>query len=335
MITKITPTLFSLLIATVILPYISYGQTPTEDQLRLLLPTAKELQGFVRFNDSTTIGELVSTVPKGEAEFSIPGHPPVQVIKDRIFMNREQPTLEGAIENFSLLERSFYTANANLHLAMSVRACTSTKSSWAAFLALHGSAPQTPGKHASSDEIGTKSTTLNGDSPTLNFYHQKIAVHLNGSQSNVAERAHSTIKFPAQSLDSIAFLIFLKAARHPELTGVTSRPVKVLVNGEAITAGNPIVVGKTVYVPAIDIAKKAGFVATWDEPTGKLFITSETRAVNLLAGFDKAITANGKITKMKMPVLKEGGLPVMSLTDLVDVLGGKLEFDETTYYVRF
>ncbi len=313
---------------------VAYGQSTTEDQLRSLLPTARELRGFVRFSDGSSIGEFVSTMPKGEFDHLGTGQHPELTVKDRIFMDRDQLTSGGDTEKCNIIERGFYTSDGNLGLAIYYKLCRSVAASKGAFLGNMGSAPQTQGRHSSSEEIGTESTFKQSEFPLINFYQSKVAVRIVGSQSNVARKSHSQIQYPAESLDSIAYLILLKAARHPELTDVKSRPVKVYVNDQAITSGFPIMVGKTVYVPAIDLAKKAGFAAKWDERTGKLVITVKSNTVTFLAGFDKAMTGNGKISKMKMPVLKEGGLPVMSLMDIVDVLGGKVENDETTYYVR-
>ncbi|MEP6754567.1 MAG: copper amine oxidase N-terminal domain-containing protein [Chthonomonadales bacterium] len=310
------------------------GQTPKPEDLISLVPSVAELRGFVRFSNGELMSRFVQIEPEKEfADLNFMGRD--HVLTDTILFNEDEPPRNGEKIKTHEGGRVFYTEDMDYRLILSVKMCSSAVDSKTVSIHRYGAAVPIHGHVAGLGEIGTASLYTDGFHPSMSFYQEQLSAFIVGNKSRIGSRKNDIPGFPLESLDSIAYLILLKGARQPDLTGIVSRPANITVNDQPITTGKPIVMGKTIYVPAVDLAIKAGFTVNWDESTGKLVITGKAGSTTFLAGYNKVATASGKVVKLSIPVLKEGGLPVMSLIDLVDVLGGTVSNDGITYAVKF
>ena len=310
------------------------AQTSKADQLISLVPSVADLRGFVRFSNGDLMSSFMQIEPEKEfADLNLMGRD--RILTDTILFNEDEPPRNGEKIKTHHGGRMFYTVDTNYNLILSVKICSSAVTSKTISVHRYGAAVPIHGHVAGVGEIGTASLYTDGFHPSLSFYQDQLSAFIVGNKSRIGSRKNDIPGFPLENLDSIAYLILLKGARQPDLTGIVSRPANITVNDQPITAGKPIVMGKTIYVPAVDLATKAGFTVTWDEPTGKLVVTGKAGSTTFLAGYNKVKTADGKVVKLSIPVLKEGGLPIVSLMEFIDVLGGTVSYDGITYSVKF
>ena len=82
------------------------------------------------------------------------------------------------------------------------------------------------------------------------------------------------------------------------------------------------VAGQT-YVPIAEFARAAGLTSRWNNKTGVLTLSGAGRKpVILMAGGMGATVARARV--LPVPVLKQNGQAVMTLTDLLAVTGGRI-----------
>ncbi len=164
---------------------------------------------------------------------------------------------------------------------------------------------------------------FNGASSMM-FVLGRTFVQVNCGPSNRAAREQVKAEFPPEAVEAIAETILLRISRVASIAGKGSGSAAVAVNGQPLPGRATLVSGQP-KVPVADVAKLAGWKVAWDAKTGKVTLSRGGRTVNLAAGSMSAtVGGEAKQVALKSPVLKDGGQPVMDLTELVGLLGGKV-----------
>ena len=180
-----------------------------------------------------------------------------------------------------------------------------------------------PGSFTSPEAIGDESWFLpqNGKFKTLTFRLGRMVVLVEGSRSRLAT---TDLEFPPAAVEAVAYQILLRASQQAKLVGVPDQNTRLAVNGHALPQ-NALLVGKQTYVPVREFAKAMGLTSGWDAKTGALTLTGAGRkAVALTAGSTQATVGGAKASALVVPVLKDGGEPVMALSDLLALTGGRV-----------
>ena len=150
-----------------------------------------------------------------------------------------------------------------------------------------------------------------------------MIVEVTGDVSDAALHSEH-LSFPQESVEAIAQLILLRAARHPELTELPVKDVIISVNGKALPKSSTLQLGDMIYVPVREFANAAGMQMKWNPKTGELALTRSNQTLTLSAGSFSVQGIGPKAVFMKTPVLTEAGQPVMVLKDLMALVGGSI-----------
>jgi len=122
----------------------------------------------------------------------------------------------------------------------------------------------------------------------------------------------------------VAGQVLLRASQEARLTGVSAHDARLAVNGHALPK-NALLVGKQTYVPVREFAKAMGLTSGWNAKTGALTLSGpKQKTVALTAGSMAATVGGAKAAALAVPVLKDGGEPVMALSDLLRLTGGRV-----------
>lgn len=226
----------------------------------------------------------------------------------------------------SHLQRDLYSSDGIYHIEIHVSLCPTPAAATEELALIRGasSGDFEPGNFTSAAMIGEESLFLLGPNfKHLLFRAGNLVVQISGSPSYTASRNKILAVFPPPAVDAVAYQILLRASRQASLTGVPTHAARLAVNGEPLN-GNPLLMGKQVYVPVIEFARAMGLKSQWDDKTGVLTMSGSTqKATTVTAGSTSAKVGAASVT-LKTPVLKEANQPVMALDDLLLLVKGKV-----------
>lgn len=292
------------------------AQDVTREQLEALILGEADLQGFARALTTDGVWR------KGESNF----------LAEKVSLNRDLATLYPGLEGpgrrgvVSSFWRGMESDQSYHYFTMIVRLCDTAET---AVEQLQYRRSQTSGilergALTNSTEIGDLSYASGNERfKTIICQFGKVMadIHVGVSPDGMSKKV---AEFPPEAVEALAHLLLLRAARQPELTGVEARKPTVTVNGRAMPAGKCVRVGKRVYVPVSAFAPLAGAQARWDATTGELHLVRGGLWRTLRFGDGKAKTPQGASAPLKVPLLKDGGEPVLLLDDLVMLLNGRV-----------
>ena len=147
---------------------------------------------------------------------------------------------------------------------------------------------------------------------------------IEGSRSFLASRRSNSPRFPEAAVEAVAYQVLLRASQQAKRIGGTAQNTRLTVNGHALPK-NALLVGKQTYVPVKEFAKAMGLTSGWDTKTGALTLSGTGhKTIALTAGSTAATVGGAKAAALVVPVLKDGGQPVMALSDLLRLTGGRI-----------
>lgn len=296
------------------------NQGVTKQQLQTLVPGQQDLQGFMQVRP---VGEL----PEGWS-------PGVWSPQTQTVIVPVSPAIplddEVALGDFSTLSRTFYSRNGLYRMTMLVELCP-TPAAAAEALATYRQSCQSsfsPGAFDARPAVGDESWVLpsmmGGTDNVLITRIGRMIVWVAGGLSSSAARHQVRTEFPRAAVEAAAYQVLLRASQQAALTGVSARMAQMTVNGHAQPKG-ALTVGKQVYVPVKAFARAVGLTSGWDAKTGALTLSGPKRkTVSLTAGSTEAKVGGLKAAALAVPVLKDGGEPVMALLDLLRLTGGRV-----------
>lgn len=307
-------------------------------QLRSLMPDEQDLQGFVRVRPA---GELADgwTPPVWSPQthsFEEPISPAV-AIDDDIETATPSPVGIGAKEplsgptGYSQIERVLYSQNGTYRLDIRLILNAPPSGSGLALSDLPlrqvfaSQAVPKKGTFSSSEPIGQESWVFptTGSSCAMIFRAGQIMAFVSGDISASAARRGTPATFPKAAIEAVAYQILLRAAQQVALTGVSTQPARLAVNGHALPKNALQVAGQT-YVPVSEFAKAMGLTTLWNNKTGSLTLSGAGRKTVILTADSTAASIGGAKAALTVPVLKQAGQPVMTLEDLLTVTGGRI-----------
>ena len=284
----------------------------TKEQMQTLVPGEQELQGFVHVNRD--------------------GVPPLAPVEDIVALNLDAAQLSpgwaempGSKGTFSYVVRNMRSVDGRYKIRIDVTVCDSPQTAQQELKAFLSEA--TSGKKAGS----LTSDTVIGDESwvedsydrfhTLLFRFGSLIVMLQGSGPRVVTPAQD---FLPAAVEAVAYQTLLRASQQAALIGVSAQTAQLTINGHAQPKGALKVAGR-VYVPVKEFARAMGLTSGWDAKTGALTLTGAGhKAVALTAGSTQATVGGAKAAALAVPVLKDGGEPVMALSDLLTLTGGRI-----------
>ena len=296
------------------------AQGATQQQLQTLIPDQQDLQGFTRVRP---LGEF--TNPDGSSRAG--------VIEDQVVLDGREDeyhpgwaTLLDQDGRMSQIKRSLYSESGEFHLAMTINICDAPE---AAHLEvqefLHACSTRfQQGTFSGASAIGDESWFNPSGYSTLIGRSGRVVFLIDGSRSFLASRRSNSPRFPEAAVEAVAYQILLRASQQAKLTGGTTQNTRLAVNGHALPQ-NALLVGKQTYVPVREFAKAMGLMSRWDTKTGALTLTGPKRKTVALTAGSTAVTVGGvRAAALIVPVLKDGGEPVMALSDLLALTGGRV-----------
>ena len=235
-------------------------------------------------------------------------------------------TLPDQGGRMSQIKRSLYSENGELHLVMTMNICDAPETAHLEvqhFLQVCSTRFQ-QGTFSSASAIGDESWFNPSGYSTLIGRTGRVVFLIEASRSFLAGRRGNSPRFPEAAVEAVAYQVLLRASQQAKLTGGTAQDTRLAVNGRALPQ-NALLVGKHVYVPVREFAKALGLTSGWDAKTGALTLSGPKRGtVALTAGSTQATVGGAKALALAVPVLKDGGQPVMALSDLLRLTGGRV-----------
>ena len=307
------------------------AQGATQQQLQTLAPNEQDLQGFIRVLPGSDTPSLLNN-GNATAAPQVSAKP----IKDTIFL-RNDPTstpywafVFSETVSVGAIKRLFQSADGTFVLDVAVILCDSPEAAHEQLSHLHWTAGMwKPGRWTGPEMIGDESLALveNGRIQTLAFRYGSLLALIEGSRSNrsfMFNRALTIQTMPPAAVEAIAYQIVLRASQQAKLISGPAQNTRLAVNGHALPK-NVLLVGKQTYVPVREFAKAMGLTSGWDAKTGALTLSGpKRRTVALTAGSTQATVGGARAAALTVPVLKDGGEPVMALSDLLTLTGGRI-----------
>ena len=296
------------------------AQGATQQQLQTLIPDQQDLQGFTRVRP---FGEFAN--PDGSSRAG--------VIEDQVILGGQEDehhpgwvTLPDQDGRMSQIKRSLYSESGEFELVMTVNICDTPE---AAHLEVQHflqvcSTRLLQGTFSGAPAIGDESWFNPSGYSTLIGRSGRMVFLIEGSRSFLASRRSNSPRFPEAAVEAVAYQILLRASQQAKLIGGTAQNTRLAVNGHALPK-NALLVGKQTYVPVKEFAKAMGLTSGWDTKTGALTLSGpKHKTVALTAGSTQATVGGAKAAALTVPVLKDGGQPVMALSDLLRLTGGRI-----------
>jgi hypothetical protein len=311
--------------------YAVFAQTVTPQQLQSLAPEEQDLQGFTHTRPA---GEI----PLPDAYSSVEHQWYKPVSKAEIIENEyttghnenewhpgwaELPDIRGQM---SQIVSSFYSNDGVYHLTITMNICDTpdtARTELAQFL-LGCSARFQKGTFSSIISIGDESWFNPNGYSTLVGRAGRVMFLIDGQRSWLASHEGTYPSFPEAAVENVAYQSLLRASQQTALTGVSAQNAHLTVNGHTLPK-NALKVAGRVYVPVQEFAKAMGLTSHWNNKTGALALTGANRKpITLTAGNTAATIGGAKAAALTVPVLKDGGQPVMTLEDLLRLTGGRI-----------
>ena len=165
------------------------------------------------------------------------------------------------------------------------------------------------------------------------FRYGRIMAFVAGDNSSIVERQGIVVTFPNAALEAVANDIMMRATQQAALVGVPAHEARLAVNSKMLS-DKVLVGGKQTYVPVAAFAQAMGYTSRWDARTGGLTLSrAGRRSVTLTAG-STAAKVGTRAVALKVPVLKEGRQPVMTLADLLTLVDGRVVQKGDTLQVK-
>ena len=302
----------------------THAQTVTVEQMQLFAPDEQDLQGFTRLRPA---GALLPKDIFQNGQFVTMPSPAAQT-EDHVQIgakNADNPPYWQTGRICSRIERTLYSQNGLYELDLTITLYDTAESAQKDLdYSLQSSSSRFErGRFTSIQMIGDESWFLprNGKFQTLTFRSGKMVVLAEGSRSRLAT---PDLEFPSAAVEAVAYQILLRASEQTALTGVSVQNARLAVNGHTLPK-NALRVAGRVYVPVQEFAKAMGLTSRWNSKTGALTLTGANRkAIALTAGSTVATVGGAKVSALAVPVLKDGGQPVMTLDDLLTLTGGRI-----------
>lgn len=306
------------------------AQSTTLEQIQALVPNEQDLQGFARVRPA---GEEIL-----DERFSQETHTWVQpvskaaVVEDHIQIAAQKPDNAPFWEEgktCSRIIRKLYSENGLYALTINITVYDTPASAKEdlGHLVKDLSIRMEAGSLTGPQQIGDESWSDPRNEPhgnnnfqTLWFRQGKTLVFIQGSSTR---RAARSLIFPAAAVDAVAYQVLLHASQQPELTGISVQQAKMSVNRHILPENALKVAGQT-YVPVKEFAKAMGLTTQWNTKTGALTLSGAGRKTVILTADSTAARIGAKAAALTVPVLKQAGQPVMTLTDLLKVTGGHI-----------
>ena len=296
------------------------AQGVTQQQLQTLIPDQQDLQGFIRVWPA---GEFIN--PDGSSRAG--------GIKDQVILDGREDehhpgwvTLPDQDGRMSQIKRSLYSESGEFELVMTINICDTPESAQLEvqhFLQVC-SARLLQGAFSGASAIGDESWFNPGGYSTLIGRSGRMVFLIEASRSSLASRRGNSPRFPEAAVEAVAYQILLRASQQAKLIGGTAQNTHLAVNGHALPK-NALLLGKQTYVPVKEFAKAMGLTSGWDTKTGALTLSGpKHKTVALTAGSTQATVGGAKAAALTVPVLKDGGQPVMALSDLLRLTGGRI-----------
>ena len=309
----------------------AYAQTTINKQekegqlLVSIMPEEQELTGFDR---TMPIGEfaVADTWQPKDSQWIKKNAVPSQA-QDVSWLNRSADELTPfwrpiALPNgkYSLIERCFWSTDGLYRLEMRVALCDSVTTASAEFTEIRqqSQVPLKSGTFHSSLPLGDESWFYPvAEEAVLRGRYGKMLFSISGEPSWASKKAEIETHFPTEAVEAAAYQILLRASQQTALTGVSSQNAHLAVNGHTLPKYTLKVAGR-VYVPVQEFAKAMGLTSRWNTKTGALTLSGpKQKTVSLTAGSTVATVRRAKAAALAVPVLKDGGQPVMALDDLL------------------
>ncbi len=315
------------------------AQSITQQQLASLAPDEQDLQGFVRV---LPVGELPTKTIFQNGQW-IQQQSPSAPVEDDMHLNMDVAKrvygwaeLSGETGQASHLIRNLYSSNGVYHVEIHLSLCDSSATAKNELTSIRGgsSGDFEPGSFTSAATIGDESWFLRGHNfKYLIFCSGNLVVDISGSPSDSALRSGVTATFPPAAVEAVAYQILLRASREAKLTGVPTLDAHVAVNGKPLS-DKALTVDRQTYVPVAAFAEAMGMQSRWNNKTGALTLSGANhKPISLTAG-STAATEGAKAVALKTPVLKENGQPVMTLSDLLTLVNGRVTRKGDTLQVK-
>ena len=299
-------------------------QAMTAQKIQSLAPDQQDLQGFTRLRPAGAL--LPKDVPLDGRLVAVPS--PIAQTEDHVQTRADRTDnppywRQGTI--CDRVERTLYSDSGLYELDMTITLYDTpevAKEDLKDSIRTSSGRFQ-PGSFTSPEAIGDESWFLpqNGKFKMLTFRLGRMVVLVEGSRSRLAI---TDLEFPPAAVEAVAYQILLRASQQAKLTGTAAQDTRLAVNGHALS-NNALLVGKQTYVPVREFAKAMNLTSGWDAKTGALTLTGPKRkTVALTAGSTAAMVGGVKVAALAVPVLKDGGEPVMALSDLLALTGGRV-----------
>ena len=313
-------------------PLTAHAQNEAGSLLATILPESQDLQGFDR---AIPMGEFASPgtwqPQDGRWVKTVVATSPAQ---DLWWLNQSADQLSPfwrpiAVPNgrYSLIERCFWSTDGLYRLEMRVALCNSVTTASAELTEIRQQSQIAlrAGTFHSPLPLGDESWFYPiSEEPVIRGRYGRLLFTISGGASWASKKADIKAHFPAEAVEAVAYQILLRASQQPELTGMTAQASHLAVNGRSVPKGALKVAGR-VYVPVQAFAKAMGLTSGWDAKTGALTLSGPKRkTVALTAGSTAATVGGAKAAALIVPVLKIGGEPVMALSDLLTLTGGRI-----------
>lgn len=109
--------------------------------------------------------------------------------------------------------------------------------------------------------------------------------------------------------------------------------VKVVLNGNLVSFDVPpvIVEGRTL-IPLRKISEELGYTVSWDDATRQIDISGGGHLITMIVN-DTKVIADGKEIILDVPSMIIDGRTLVPVRFVIDSLGGKVSWDESTYTV--
>ena len=310
---------FSIAIGCLALTNVVQAEQVTKVQIQSLAPSEQDLQGFVQVRPAGELSEgWAPKVWSSQTQTLTDPISPTVFLEDEVSLNVT-----------SILQRTFYSQDGAYRLHLHIELCDSPNSAAQQATEFRRGSQSAFRRGTFEDNVvmGDESWVLASRSGTDNVLLCRIGkmmIFVVGGLSASATRHQLNGEFPKFAVEAAAFQAILRASQQTALTGVPAQNAHLAVNGHALPK-NALKVAGRVYVPVQEFAKAMGLTSRWNAKTGALTLSGpKQKTVSLTAGSTAASVGGAKASALAVPVLKDGGQPVMTLDDLLKLTGGRI-----------
>lgn len=321
--------LFVLLISGQLLLCCTAGaQNVTLQQLEAFVPGDQDLPGFVRIQTAATLPGVDSAY-YARIYTGKPEPDEIELSQDVKQWSPSWSVLPNDSGYYNHLGRNLFSQNGKFVLGIVVTLCDSAEIAHkeVATKVQSSEVIYKRGTYSGNTEIGDESWVNSYPDPSCQpmlCRYGRMIVFVQGGGSFAAKRTGISAYFPSTAIEATAYQILLNASQQAKLIGVSTQNTSLAVNGHTLQK-NALKVAGQVYVPVQEFAKAMGLTSRWNNKTGSLTLSEpQGKQIALTAGSTAATVGGAKAAALTVPVLKDGGQPVMALGDLLRLTGGRI-----------